>query len=93
MPTVSVQFNAEPDGKTIELEMDERVYPDRTCGQYEGGWLCFDPAHPEIDERTWFVSDEGTVYVYATDVAVGYAPDIKAAFDRAEAYAAHCEGY
>lgn len=40
-----------------ELTLDDRVFPDRSCFQYEAGWWAFDE-----NEVEYFVSDEGIVY-------------------------------
>jgi hypothetical protein len=61
-------------GTELECEVEERVYPDRTCGQYEGGWhVAYGPG----EDDGYFVSDEGTVYEVGTDTVVGVAPVVK----------------
>lgn len=74
MDTISVIW---ADGRTDVLTVDEVIFPDRTCGQWDGGWLVFRESSPEEE---YFISGAGRVYVRELDV--GSAPEIVAAFER-----------
>lgn len=62
-----------------ELEVEERVYADRTCGQYESGWRAY------RGDEEYFISDGGEVWAQPHNVVVGIAPKVKEAADRFEA--------
>jgi hypothetical protein len=47
------------DGLATELQLDDRVLPDRTCGQYDTGYWA---GRPSDDDCNFFVSDDGIVY-------------------------------
>lgn len=71
----------------VELTLDDRVYPDRTCGQYEAGWWAFD-ANSNLNSD-YFVSEEGIVYDYAMesdrwDKVVGVCPAFKKRYEEME---------
>ncbi len=54
-------------GGTATLEVEERVLPDASCGQYEAGWWVFNRAEP-IDRymyREYFVNEYGLVFDFA----------------------------
>lgn len=71
------------DGRVDTLAIDEVVYPDRTCGQYEGGWLVYRPGQEDNpDGEMYFISDSGSVWIYASELEVGIAPEIVASFQR-----------
>jgi hypothetical protein len=83
------------EGGTLALEIIEPVYADRTCGQYENGWLTI------AEGIEYFVSECGIVYGDDPEKphdnlskAIGTAPDVKAQADRYEAQIAealeHC---
>lgn len=55
-------------GGEIVLILDDRVLPDRTCGQYDSGFFAFIEGHDE--EFDYFVSDEGFVYGESADGSV-----------------------
>lgn len=58
-------FNAVVSGEQVRLVMDDQVFPDRTCGQWEHGWYAFiDLPDTEADpDDMYFVStDGGTVW-------------------------------
>jgi hypothetical protein len=45
------------DGHTRTVTLDDRVYPDRTCGQHDSGWWAMTEVGTEV-----FVSVDGSVY-------------------------------
>lgn len=69
-----------------ELEVVDSIPYDPSAGQWDEGWFCVDV----IDEREFFVSKSGIVYV--EDEAVGEAAAIKAEADRIEAEIAEAHG-
>jgi hypothetical protein len=75
---IAVEFNSSP-GLTYSLDVEERVFADRTCGQWESGWRCYS----FITE--YFISDSGVVWRQPENVECGIAPEIKAAADRMDA--------
>lgn len=71
------------DGRQDTLRVDEVVYPDRTCGQWEGGWLVFRPGQEDDpDGELYFISETGVVWIYASELEVGTAPAIVASYER-----------
>ena len=51
------------DGDEFPLILDDRVYPDRTVGQFDSGWYAFAPGtEDDADSPGWFVSWDGNVY-------------------------------
>src|SRR5262245_20135508 len=74
---IAVEFHASP-GLTYSLDVEERVYADRTCGQYESGWRCYS-IHTE-----YFISDSGDVWKQPENVVVGVAHEIRKAADEME---------
>lgn len=78
--TISIVWK---DGRTDVLHIDEVVFPDRTCGQYEGGWLVFRwEQRDNPDGEMYFISETGSVWIYASELEVGVAPEIVAASER-----------
>ena len=76
MDTIKVNFS---DGRQdVELTVEERVFPDRSCGQIEAGW------HVSDDDASYFVSQEGLLYAWGTGTVLGEAPEIKAETERME---------
>lgn len=71
------------EGRTLEVQPDERVYVDRSAYQYEAGWIAFDPAKTD-DDPEYFISDSGEVYTYGTGDVIGEAPVLAAAAERYE---------
>jgi len=69
-------------GKVFNAAIDERVYADLTCGQYESGWAVYDPTVDFSD--CVFVSESGDVYAWGTDVMIGRAPGIEESFLKRE---------
>lgn len=53
--------------------LDDRVYPDRTCGQVDAGWWAFtnNPGAAEKGSYEWFVAFDGRVYFVPTNEYVG----------------------
>lgn len=52
-------------GGTVEVELEDRVFPDRTCGQYEAGWWVFDvDVAPDKHPIEYFLSESGILYDY-----------------------------
>jgi hypothetical protein len=50
-------------GGTVEVELEDRVYPDRTCGQYEAGWWVYDvDVAPDKHPIEYFMSESGILY-------------------------------
>ena len=78
MDTIKVNFTDGEQG--VNCPVEERVYADRSCGQYESGWAVYNP-HDFID---YFVSQSGEVYAWGTGNIVGDAPVISAEADRME---------
>lgn len=74
---IRVEFASSP-GLTYSLDVIERVYADRTVGQWESGWACCSIT------TEYFISDTGEVWQQPANVIVGVAPDIKAQSDRME---------
>jgi len=72
--TISVKLDT---GRTAELGVEERVYADRTCGQWESGWRCWD----ETTDMEYFISDTGEVWIQPANLVVGVAPVIRKAAD------------
>jgi hypothetical protein len=78
MDTIKVNFT---DGEqNVALTVEERVFPDRSCGQYEAGWAVFN----EADEVPYFVSQEGVLYAWGTGTVLGTAPEVAAETERME---------
>lgn len=75
---IQVKWNT---GGEDELFIEERVYSDRSCGQYESGWVAF---RSETDDEDYFISDEGIVYVHGTSDEVGKAPVLVEQAERME---------
>lgn len=70
------------DGRAVTTTIEERVYPDRSCGQYDSGWhVAYGPG----EDDGYFVSLDGLVYEIGTDTPIGCAPEVKAAYDEQEA--------
>lgn len=75
-------------GGKIEVTLDDRVLPDRTCGQSDYGWWVFDPADiigkdEDYDEcRSYFLNDSGILWEQAEGgnhgwtVECGYSPEV-----------------
>ena len=63
----------------ISITLDDRVYPDRTCGQYDAGWWAYradtDPDVPE--DPHYFVSVDGVVWSHPENEVVGSCFEIK----------------
>lgn len=76
-----------PGGITADfiLYVEERVFADRSAGQWENGWLCY------YAWTKYFVSESGVVWLQPDNVEVGIAPLIKAAADRMEVQLAAAE--
>jgi hypothetical protein len=55
------------------LRLEDRVFPDRTCGQYEAGFWAFRPGDEEnADAPEYFVSlDNGVVWSQPQNVEMG----------------------
>lgn len=49
-------------GGKIEVTLDDRVYPDRSCGQYEAGWWVFDDSEFMKVTVAYFLSESGILY-------------------------------
>lgn len=43
-------------GGKIEVTLEDRVYPDRSCGQYEAGWWVY------CENEDFFLSESGILY-------------------------------
>lgn len=54
------------DGESVEVVVDDLVYPDRTCGQYDQGALVWN----EVTDREWFLSITGDLWDVGTDYDV-----------------------
>ena len=67
--TISVHLDG---NKTADLQVEERVYSDRTYGQYESGWRCYDLNN----DKEYFVSELGGVWIQPENREVGVAPEI-----------------
>lgn len=57
-------------GGTATLEVEERVLPDASCGQYEAGWWVLDPhdrvaTTEDVIYREYFVNEYGIVFDFA----------------------------
>jgi hypothetical protein len=76
--TVQVTWST---GGSNELTVDDVIYADRSCGQYENGLIAFHFTNDKVD---YFISETGIVYLHGTDTVVGTAPEIKAAADKME---------
>lgn len=63
----------------MQATVDERVYPDRTCGQWEAGWVVF---HPRDHDREWFLSETGQVYAIGTDESIGVCRNVQIESER-----------
>ena len=77
--TVQVKWTK---GGENELILDEHVYPDRSCGQYEAGWIAF---HQFNDKVSYFVATTGEVYLHGTSEQIGIVPTLDEAAKRYEA--------
>lgn len=60
-------IEARVNSTVLALTLDDRVLPDRSCGQYEAGWWAQTPSG-----REFFVSDEGIVYAPSRDYPDAY---------------------
>ena len=78
MDTIKVNFTS--DDTTVECVVEERVYTDRSAGQYEPGWAVYHP----VTTFDYFVSQSGEVYAWGTGTVVGNAPVITAESERME---------
>jgi hypothetical protein len=78
MTPETISFKCDLCDRLHELEVEERVYADRTCGQWESGWRAY------LNGVEFFVSDSGVVWRQPENVEAGIAPEIKAASDRFE---------
>jgi hypothetical protein len=79
--TISIRLN---NGQRRVLEVEEPVYPDRSCGQFERGWRCYSKS------REYFVSETGDVWRQPGNIIVGVAPEIKAQFEEFERMMERC---
>ena len=70
-------------GRQVDVVADDVVLRDRTCGQWDEGWVVW---HEPTDEE-WFLSETGDVYALGTSRVVGVC-DLQAA-----EYARFCEVY
>jgi hypothetical protein len=66
-------------GRELNTTIEERVYPDRTYGQYDSGWFV---AYGEGEDDGLFVTVDGRVYEIGTANQVGTAPALRESFDR-----------
>lgn len=62
--TISVRLDG---NRTADLQIEEVVFPDRTCGQWDSGWRCFDLNA----EQEYFVSQSGSVWIQPENREVG----------------------
>jgi hypothetical protein len=72
-------------GWMVEAAVVDKVYADRTCGQYESGWIVVDNDAETCCGTEYFVSDSGIVWKQPENVEVGIAPTIKEEADRTQA--------
>jgi hypothetical protein len=73
-------------GRRRMLHVEERVFSDRTSGQFESGWRCYS-AHGTgrgLTYMEYFISDSGEVWKQPKNVVVGVAPEIKAVSEKLE---------
>lgn len=65
------------DGREQTMTIEEKVYADISCGQFEGGWIVYDiQDEGPFEEKNYFVSETGVVYEHGTDKQIGVAPEI-----------------
>ena len=56
------------EGGKVTVTLDDRVYPDRSCGQYEAGWWVFDESTVRLSNgiccnpQVYFLSESGILY-------------------------------
>jgi hypothetical protein len=67
-------------GHEFQVEVEERVFPDRTCGQMEGGARAY-----AENGNEYFISDAGVVWLQPHNIEIGIAPAVKAEADKLEA--------
>jgi hypothetical protein len=74
-------------GGKIEVTLEDRVYPDRSCGQYEAGWWVYaDYKDYPNNFIEYFLSESGILYTWDVNeapqdrgytVACGYSVMLK----------------
>ena len=77
--TVQAKWNS---GGENELVLDERIYPDRSCGQYDAGWIAFHRFNDKVD---YFITTDGRVYLHGTSEQIGVVTKLKEQADRYDA--------
>lgn len=55
----------------VVLTTEDWVYPDRTCGQFDTGWLAFREGDEEVD---YFISITGEVFIGRESVGTVVMP-------------------
>ena len=75
--TISVKLDG---NKMADLQVEEFVHFDLTYGQYESGWRCYDLNN----DKEYFVSESGSVWIQPENREVGVAPEIQRIADEIE---------
>jgi hypothetical protein len=79
---LKIRLNA---GGSITVTLEDRVYPDRSCGQVEAGWWVYAPTGDTAAEpgdypfEDFFLSESGILYDYGGsnfDRPVGIHPGL-----------------
>ena len=54
-------------GGKIVVTLDDRVYPDRSCGQYEAGWWVFTTLKHPHSTDDYFLNESGILWAFDKD--------------------------